>query len=74
MKFPGKWMELENIILSEVIQMKRTHTVCIHGHVDIRQKAQNNYNTTQKPYEVIQPVGQSTESARERVGMEWEET
>jgi hypothetical protein len=23
---------------------------------------------------VIQPVGQSTESARERVGMEWEET
>jgi hypothetical protein len=31
MKFLGKWMELENIILSEVTQChKRTHMVCTH--------------------------------------------
>jgi hypothetical protein len=29
MKFVGKWMELENIILSEVIQsQKNTHGIC----------------------------------------------
>jgi hypothetical protein len=27
MKFAGKWMELENIILSEVTQSKRTQMV-----------------------------------------------
>ena len=30
MKFLGKWMELENIILSEVTNYKRTHMVCTH--------------------------------------------
>jgi hypothetical protein len=30
MKFLGKWMELENIILSEVPNHKRTHMVCTH--------------------------------------------
>jgi hypothetical protein len=29
-KFAGKWMYLENIILSKIIQSKRPHTVCIH--------------------------------------------
>jgi hypothetical protein len=28
MKFLGKWMELENIILSEVTQFQRTYMVC----------------------------------------------
>jgi hypothetical protein len=31
MKFLGKWMELENIILSEVSQSQRPHMVCAHG-------------------------------------------
>jgi hypothetical protein len=30
MKFLGKWMELENIILSEVTQLQKTHMVCTH--------------------------------------------
>jgi hypothetical protein len=29
-KFTDKWIELENIILSEVTQNKRTHMVCTH--------------------------------------------
>jgi hypothetical protein len=30
MKFLGKWMDLEAIILSEVTQSQRTHTICTH--------------------------------------------
>ena len=30
MKFLSKWMELENTILSEVPNHKRTHIVCTH--------------------------------------------
>ena len=31
MKFLGKWMDLEDIILSEVTQsQKRTHMICTH--------------------------------------------
>ena len=30
MKFLDKWMEQDNIILSEVTQSQRTHMVCIH--------------------------------------------
>ena len=30
MKFAGKWMELENIILSEVTQSRRNTHVCIY--------------------------------------------
>ena len=30
MKFLGKWILLENIILSEVTQSQRTHVVCTH--------------------------------------------
>jgi hypothetical protein len=30
MKFLGKWMELENVILSDVTQSQRTHMVCTH--------------------------------------------
>jgi hypothetical protein len=29
-KFAGKWMELENIILSKVTQSQNTHMVCTH--------------------------------------------
>ena len=29
-KFTGKWMDLENIVLSEVTQSQRTHMVCTH--------------------------------------------
>jgi hypothetical protein len=30
MRFTGKWMELENIILSEVTQTQRIHMGCTH--------------------------------------------
>jgi hypothetical protein len=30
MKFLGKWMDLEDIILSEVTNDKRTHMICPH--------------------------------------------
>jgi hypothetical protein len=30
MKFLGKWLDLEDIILSEVTYHKRTHTICTH--------------------------------------------
>jgi hypothetical protein len=30
MKFLDKWIELENIILSEVTQSQRIHMVCTH--------------------------------------------
>jgi hypothetical protein len=30
MKFSGKWMELENIILSEISQTQKTHMVWPH--------------------------------------------
>jgi hypothetical protein len=30
MKFLGKWMDLEGIILSEVTNHKRTHMICSH--------------------------------------------
>ena len=30
MKFLGNWMELENTILSEVYNHKRTHMACTH--------------------------------------------
>ena len=29
-KFLGKWMELENIILNEVTESQRAHMVCTH--------------------------------------------
>ena len=30
MKFISKWMDLENIILSEVTQSNSTHMICTH--------------------------------------------
>ena len=30
MKFLGKWVELQNVILSEVTQSQKRHTVCTH--------------------------------------------
>ena len=30
MKFLGKWMDLEGIILSEITQSKSTHMICTH--------------------------------------------
>ena len=35
MKFIGKWLNLENIILSEVTHHKRTYMECSHRKVDI---------------------------------------
>ena len=48
MKFVGKWMELENIILSEVAHTQNTS----HGmySLDFSPKAQNTHDTSHKPY------------------------
>ena len=45
MDFKGKWMELENVILSEVTQTQKSHAyiVCIHLKLDISHKVQNNH-------------------------------
>ena len=50
MKFLGKWMEVENIILSEIAH-KRTHKVCPHCYVDISPKVQNTQDSIHRPYE-----------------------
>jgi len=36
LSFSGKWMDLENIILSEVSLAKRPEIVCSPSYVDIR--------------------------------------
>ena len=48
MKFAGKWMKLENIILSEVSQTQRTCMVCSHLEIDIGHKVQNIHITSHK--------------------------
>jgi hypothetical protein len=42
LSFPGKWMELENIILSEVSLSQKTKILSSSSYVDIRSRA----NTT----------------------------
>jgi hypothetical protein len=42
LSFAGKWMELENIILSEVSLAQKTKNHCSSSYVDIRSRA----NTT----------------------------
>ena len=60
MKFAGKWMELENMILSEVIQTQKD----IHGMYSlirgIGHKLQHKYSRIQRPKEAkkqIIPMG-----------------
>jgi hypothetical protein len=40
-KFLDKWMDLEDIILSEVTQSQKNHMVFTHWEVDISKEAQN---------------------------------
>jgi hypothetical protein len=47
MKFTGKWMELENIMLHEVTQTQKN----THGISDTNPKAHNAYDTIYKPYD-----------------------
>jgi hypothetical protein len=42
LSFAGKWMELENIILSEVSLAQKTKNLCSPSYADIRSRA----NTT----------------------------
>ena len=50
MKFTGKWMELENIILSEVTQtQKKIHVLC--SSVDISHKVQDTHAILHRPKE-----------------------
>jgi hypothetical protein len=51
MKFSGKWMELENIILSEVTQSQNNTCAMYSLIVDISPKAQNNQDTIHRPHE-----------------------
>jgi hypothetical protein len=44
LSFAGKWMELENIILSEVSLAQKTKIICSPSYADIRSRA----NTTRK--------------------------
>jgi hypothetical protein len=39
LSFAGKWMELENIILSEASQVRRTKTICSPSYADFRSRA-----------------------------------
>jgi hypothetical protein len=34
MKFGGKWMEIEKVILNEVTRHRKTNMVCTHLYVD----------------------------------------
>lgn len=45
MKLAGKWIKLENIILSEITQTQKD------THVDISHKVQDNYVTIHRPKE-----------------------
>jgi hypothetical protein len=38
LSFTGKWMELENIILSEVSQVKKAKATCSPSYADCRPK------------------------------------
>jgi hypothetical protein len=50
MKFLGKWMELENTILSVVTQSQKNHTWCaLTDKWILPQKAQNTQDTINKP-------------------------
>jgi hypothetical protein len=39
LSFSSKWMELENVILSEVSQAQKTKIVCSSSYVDFRSRA-----------------------------------
>jgi hypothetical protein len=39
LSFAGKWMELENIILSKVSQVRRPKIICSPSYVDFRSRA-----------------------------------
>ena len=39
LKFEGKWMDLENIILNEVTQTQKTIIICNHSKVVFKHKA-----------------------------------
>ena len=51
LSFASKWMELENIILSEVNQTQRTYLLCTHLKVDISHKVQDTHTTIHRPKE-----------------------
>jgi hypothetical protein len=51
MKFLGKWMELENIILSEVTQSQKNTHGMYSLITDISPDARNTQHTSHKPHE-----------------------
>ena len=58
MKFLGKCMELENIILNEVTQLENsTHGIHTQWYVDISPEAQNTQDTIHRLYETKEEGG-----------------
>ena len=51
MKFTGKWVELENIILNEVTQTKKDKCDMYSPVSGINQKVKDNYITIHRPKE-----------------------
>jgi hypothetical protein len=53
MNFAGEWIELENIILSEVTQTQKDMPG-LHSLISetLAKKVQNTHDTTHRPYEV----------------------
>jgi hypothetical protein len=49
MKLAGKWMELENIILSEVTQTQNEVHICTH--LEVSPKVQDTHTTIHSPKE-----------------------
>jgi hypothetical protein len=52
MTFLGKWMDLEDINLSEVTQSQKTHIICIHWSVDISPESPNTQDNIRKTHEI----------------------
>ena len=49
MKFVGKWIQLETIILSEVTQTKKDMHVCTHLQINSNNKAIHIHTTLHRP-------------------------
>jgi hypothetical protein len=50
MEFLGKWLELENIIPSEITHSQKNTLMCTHLYVNISSKSGNTKDTIHKPH------------------------
>jgi hypothetical protein len=54
MNFPGQWIQVETIILSEVTQKQNDMNVCTHLQVNINHKVQDIHTILHRPKEARQ--------------------